>query len=62
MALIAACSEHGTDMASVKRIVDMSFILYVGRDFHMGYWIDEFLATAVNHPKERNRLREQLTA
>ena len=62
MALIAACSEHGTDMASVKRIVDMSFILYVGRDFHMGYWIDEFLATAVTDPKERNRLREQLTA
>ena len=48
--------------ASVKRIVDMSFILYVGRDFHMGYWIDEFLATAVTDPKERNRLREQLTA
>jgi glycosyltransferase domain-containing protein len=62
MALISSRGESGADMASVKRIVDMSFILYVGREFHMGYWIDEFLTTAVADAKERNRLRHQLTA
>ncbi len=46
----------------LRRAIDMSFLLLVGRQFHLDYWIDEYLTTAVASGDERVRLRGWLDA
>ena len=48
------------DPQKMRRALDMSFIIYLGREFHMGYWVDEYLSTAVVDQKEKNRLRQKM--
>ena len=40
----------------------MSFIVYLGREFHSGYWLDEYLTTVIADRDERSKLRQQLNA
>lgn len=44
------------DLERLRRAIDMSFLLHVGLEFHLGFWIDEYLATCVKGETERGRI------
>jgi glycosyltransferase domain-containing protein len=44
------------DPDRLRRTIDLAFMLFVGRQFSMAYWIYQYLATAVVAQEERDRL------
>jgi len=55
-AFAAARMSPALDPDRLRRTIDLAFMLYVGRDFSMAYWIYQYLATAVVAQEERDRL------
>ena len=58
--LADSISTGPRDLGQLGRAIDMSFLLHVGREFHPGYWIEEYLSAFVRDPGDRNRLRDRL--
>jgi glycosyltransferase domain-containing protein len=44
------------DADRLRRTIDMAFMVYVGREFHMWYWIAEYLSVAIADQQERDRM------
>jgi glycosyltransferase domain-containing protein len=50
------------DLPTLRRALDMSFVVYLGREFHTEYWIDKYVMTVIADRDERNKLRQLLDA
>lgn len=55
--LVSADPAAAISGEQLRRAIDMSFLLYAGRHFHLNVWVEEYLQTAIVDPAERDRLR-----
>jgi len=62
MDFVSSLGGPKIDPQTLRRALDMSFIVYLGREFHSGYWLDEYLTTVIADRDERSKLRQQLNA
>ncbi len=60
ISLLASDTVGDIDIQKLRRCIDMAFVVYLGRGFHLGFWIEEYLAGAVSELEDRNRLRQRL--
>jgi glycosyltransferase domain-containing protein len=44
------------DADGLRRTIDMVFMIYMGREFHILYWIPEYLSVVTTDENERDRL------
>jgi glycosyltransferase domain-containing protein len=56
-------AQTGKDMDAdrLRRTIDMAFMVYAGREFHMLHWMHFYLTDAITDQDERERLRPLLT-
>jgi glycosyltransferase domain-containing protein len=60
LALASRQAGETFDALRTARAFDMMFLLYVGREFHPGFWLDEYLRTLIDDEGERNGMRLRL--
>ena len=60
LALASRQAGKAFDALRTARAFDMMFLLYVGREFHLGFWLDEYLRTLIDNESERNGMRLRL--
>jgi glycosyltransferase domain-containing protein len=52
-------NNHRSDLGTLERALDMTFVIYVGRQFRLDQWIDEYISRNVAQQCERNMLKER---
>ena len=53
-------NQKGFDGLLFARAFDMTFLLYVGREFHLGFWLEEYLRGLIDNESEKVSLRFRL--
>jgi len=56
MDLVAQTSKD-VDAKKLRRTIDMAFMVYAGREFHMLHWMHFYLTETITDENERERLR-----
>ena len=56
---LAADNETGLSPEALKRSIDMTFLIYLGRQFHTTSWIDEYITRNVAGIADGEALRER---
>ena len=53
-------SSQKLDPDRLRRTIELAFMFYIGREFHILYWIPEYLSAAIVDQNERDRLERFL--
>lgn len=52
--------SEAVDVGRLRKTIDMAFMVYAGREFHMLHWMHFYLTEAITDEHERERLRPLL--
>ena len=60
LSLLRSQNEIKIDAVRIGRALDMTFLIYVGREFHLGFWHEEYLRKLIDNENERSNMRLRL--